>query len=230
MGGSMSAANGASSPKGKKWGWWLKLVLSLIGPPLAVFIVQYMRIGGPKVLASVDFGHWAPPRCVEEQLKVSSSKSKRPNLGEAPYKLLDAKGMYHIVINNKGSEAEGAEVEIPHAYYIEIIRNGEEPNCHWRLQNNKDFFWYTLGKIECKHPIEINAWTTDTPNRKMASIINITHKYGSVSPYVNTPVPDPAAWVSNNIAWSIVAAVILLILYPLAIYYSTLCRRLCGRK
>jgi hypothetical protein len=223
MGGSMSSNNG---PAGKEWGWWRAIIAgviaAIVGGVIGGVILQFIRIGGPKVSAIVDFGYWTTPRCVKDTLL--SYPYKLLGLGETMDPFLEAKSMYHITVSNKkGSIVENAQANIPDAYYVVVVNDGE-PNDYWRLPNNKDK-WVPLGNIQSEHNVEINAWTTNTPDRDKASTIKISHDDGSASPRIKTPVGFVAEWAE----WIIGAAVVLSIIVVSFIIYrhNFLCSYFC---
>ena len=179
------------------------VVYPILGIGAIVGILWYLRlIGVPRVSAIVDCGYWTTPCCIVEEIKSSPSKSF--DLEDDPANLFDAESMYHILVRNKrGPVARGVEVQIPYAYYIEVIEKGE-PNERWQLPSTEGI-WYPLGSIKSKHKVEVNAWTRIAPDRKHASTILISYEGGHVPPYVKTPVKPLAGCVNRYTLWILLA-------------------------
>lgn len=188
-------------------------------------ILWYFGYFEPKPTAVVDCGNWRMPSCIEK--KRTDPCSPTTHLDQNLAECLKAQSMYHLLVrNNSHYTIIGARVRIPDADYVEIVRNGGEPNeppAYGELVNKS----WKLGDMDHGDELEVNAWTKNKPDRQNAGKIWINHKGPSVTPHIKTPPNHLGKWTNRYTIW-VVAVAIVIIGGPFVIYKYKLCRRFCG--
>jgi len=195
--------------------WGLVCVITLT-------VIQWIIINKTSLKASVDCNIWEIPACVEKDLKnvdnlrenlksITDVNNKMCELHESQADkhvgiidrnveydcnyIIDAKGMYFIVLQNSkwGSLAEKVAIAIPDANYIQV----EQANGDVSDYQNYGRRQIKLGDIDPDNNIKIKAWTIFNASEPNAKQIKVVSRAGIAPLYVKTPVGGLAEGVNQ---------------------------------
>jgi len=201
-------------------------IIAIVGGICGIvgIVVQFTNLLAVMPTAVVDYESWEMASPLKKDLADPRSPTTNANPNIA--KLLEAQGMYHIVVSNEsGHTVAMARAIIPDANYVEIRRKGAEPEQAERLSDNM----WKIGNIDDKVKVDVNAWTKAKPDRQLAKGISINHNSSgpSATPYIRTPANWLAGCTNRYTIWIVIVAVVIIVV-PLGVYKYKLCRYFCG--